>query len=369
MSELLLHPITITFFVVAIGLLLGKIKICNVCLDLSMVLIIAAITGYCACQAKKLAVLTINEESINTYMSMFSSLGTALFVSSIGLTTGYSLKSSSKGKISSMLIGSIMSFSAFAVAWCLSKINLPISRSCLLGVLSGALTTTPGLSALCENQDIISEEASLGYGCAYLFGVVFTVLAVQAMTAKESTGGAVNLKPSKPSSSRYCGLVQISMVIVLGKLLGGITFSNYNFSLGTSGGILCVGILIGFIIQKCFDRFCVSAEHRNIIRNLGLVLFFVGNGIPTGMQAESNFSLMPFLVGVILTVIPIFIGWIISKAALKKGNLEIATIISGGMTSTPAIGTLASKANIPYDNYSFAYSGALITIVVLFRVC
>lgn len=229
------------------------------------------------------------------------------------------------------------------------------------------MTTTPGLSAVCEKNGIIPEEASIGYGSSYLFGVIFTVLTVQILTRKETVAAITQISKVKDTSkAMFGGLLQISTVIVMGRLLGGITLPVINFSFGNSGGILYAGIAIGYIVGKFLKERCIPKELQSIIRNLGLLLFFIGNGIPAGIQIKRNFSVIAILIGIILTVIPIAVGLFICKVILRKSNVDTATIIAGGMTSTPAIGVLSAENDVSYDKYSLAYAGALIVTIILF---
>lgn len=357
----LYHPITVAFLVIAIGLCIGKIRICGISLDLAAVLIVAVAIGWLLN-----AVNCISDvERLDSYMKMFSSLGTALFVSTVGISAGYSLNIKSTGKLFSVAVGAFMIGTAFLTMTIISKINTGISHSNLLGVLCGALTTTPGLSAVCERAGVASAEASLGYGSAYLFGVICTVLTVQILTRKEAamTKKDLSFKDKVSNKAMFGGLLQISSVIVFGRLLGDITIPFINFSLGKSGGILCSGIVIGYLVGRLLKERSISKEQQGIIRNLGLVLFFVGNGIPAGMQIKNNFSVVTIFVGIVLTLLPIMAGLFICKVLLRKSNMDTATIIAGGMTSTPAIGVLSTKTEVLYDKYSFAYAGALLTII------
>ena len=49
--------------------------------------------------------------------------------------------------------------------------------------------------------------------------------------------------------------------------------------------------------------------------------------------------------GIIVTTVPVLIGYIICKAICGKTNCGTANIISGRMTSTPAIGMLIKNIN------------------------
>lgn len=149
--SLILSPISLTFLVIAAGLCLGKLKLFHISLDLAAVLIVAVFVGY---------VIDVNSVNIgveqllkiSTYLEMFSSFGTALFVSVVGLTTGYSLHLKSKVQMTSGIIGTLMAASALMVMWIVLQLDDSISKSNLLGILCGALTTTPGLSSVCEKD-------------------------------------------------------------------------------------------------------------------------------------------------------------------------------------------------------------------------
>lgn len=111
----------------------------------------------------------------------------------------------------------------------------------------------------------------------------------------------------------------------------------------------------------------LTAKMLTPFRNTGLVLFFVGNGIPAGIQLSGGVSLKMIFYSVLLTIIPITVGVFIYRLFFK--NKFAATAIAGGMTSTPAIGVLAEKHNnISLNKYALAYFGALITIVILIRI-
>lgn len=357
------HPITISFLVIAIGLCLGKVKVGGIGLDLASVLIVAVVAG---CLLSRINGIS-NIDQMNSYMKMLSSLGTSLFVSAIGISAGYSLNTKAGGKLYSAALGMLMVLSAFIIMKIISIFEIDITYSNLLGVLCGSLTTTPGLSAVCEKNDIASEEASLGYGSSYLFGVICTVLAVQILTKKETVSKKAekDIESNATSHALFGGLFQISTTIVLGRLLGCIKTPYIHFSLGNSGGILCTGIVIGYFVAKHLKKHCILKDQQSIIRNLGLILFFVGNGIPAGMQINRNYSPMAILIGIVLTVIPIATGWFVCRVILRKSNIDIASIIAGGMTSTPAISILSAKSTVSYDKYSFAYVGALIATIIL----
>lgn len=358
----LIAPIPLAFTVIIVGYGLGKIKLCGVSLELSGVLITAVITGWL------LTLIDIdkgiwNTPSFGENLKCFSDLGTALFVSVIGISTGYSLKQGTRKEIPAVGIGSMMVVSAFITMRVIGEWDTTVSVSQLLGALCGALTTTPGLSAACEREYIVPEELISGYGCAYFSGVTAVVLFVQ-IAVRKSVKGVENGSTDKAfcDHSAMNGIIQTGVVILLGRLIGGIEVCG--FSLGDSGGMLCVGIAAGTVIQKHLPKKSVSEQSMQLLRSLGLVLFFVGNGIPAGMRLGAvEFRLL--LYGIMMSLIAIAVGAVLCRLAFRD---SVAAVVAGGMTSTPAVAALMQKQkDVPLSRYSFAYVGALITIIVLMR--
>lgn len=360
----LLSPLSVAFIVIIFGFLIGKIKFAKISLDLSGVLIVAVLVGWVLSVIDShSSIVNATEYKIN--MKYFSSFGTALFVSSIGLSTGAILNFRNKKDIKAIIIGSLMVCSAFVAMKIISMVDDNMSESKLLGILCGALTSTPGLSAACEMKNVVSNDIVLGYGCAYLFGVIATVFFVQVASNKLTHIPNEDNKVEELFENKCAmhGLLQIGCVIVLGRAIGNIEIMN--FSLGVSGGMLCSGIAVGVIVKRMNPAKSLTTKMLTPFRNLGLMLFFVGNGIPVGMELFGGVDLIMIIYGVLMTVIPIIFGVFLYKLFFRD---ESATTIAGGMTSTPAIGVIVEKYNnISLNKYALAYFGALITIVVLIR--
>lgn len=365
MLEDFFSPISIAFAVLIVGYLLGRIKVCGMSLDLAGILIAAVTCGYLI-SIIDAAGNTINVFAFKDNMQMFSSLGTSLFVSVIGITTGYSLNLCRAKNLKAILIGALMVLSSFVLMNLIILFDTDVSHSKLVGALCGALTTTPGLSAAHELKGVVAEEATIGYGCTYLFGVMATVLFVQLITRKsEALDNKAIQSTAATSKAALGGLIQIGIVVILGRFIGNIRFGSFSF--GNSGGILCVGIVLGVIVKVVFSQRTASSETMGIYRNFGLIIFFVGNGVPAGMSLNNGFDMKIIMYGVLMTIVPIITGTLLSR--LIAGNSCIASVIAGGMTSTPAIGVLLQKrCHVQLDSYSMAYVGALLTIIVLIRI-
>lgn len=355
-----LSPLPIAFAVLIVGYFFGRIRFYGVSLDLAGVLIVAVAVGYILTSSEFFE-KALNISELKGVMKTFSSLGTSLFVSVIGITAGYSLDLHNTKELKAVFIGSLMVASAFPVMKAIAFLDVDVSYSSLLGALCGALTTTPGLSAVNELPNVVVEEATVGYSGAYLFGVIATVLFVQLISRRsgvydETTQNTVTGKAA------LGGLIQIGIAVIFGRIVGSIGFGG--FSLGNSGGILCVGIVLGMIIKKLYPQKIATNKTIEIYRNLGLVLFFIGNGIPAGMSFCYAFEVKLILYGALMTIVPIAVGILLSRCMDRENST--ASVIAGGMTSTPAIGVLLQKhCRVQLDGYSMAYAGALLTIVVL----
>ena len=103
-----------------------------------------------------------------------------------------------------------------------------------------------------------------------------------------------------------------------------------------------------------------------LFRELGLVLFLVGAGIPGGAEFVANFDPMYFIYGIVMTIFPLIIGYLFAKYVLKLSLLNNLGSITGGMTSTPALGTLISVTGTDdvASAYAATYPIALVSIVI-----
>ena len=74
-----------------------------------------------------------------------------------------------------------------------------------------------------------------------------------------------------------------------------------------------------------------------------------------------------FVYGIIMTLVPMSIGYLFAKYVLKLSLLNNLGAITGGMTSTPALGTLISTAGTEdvAAAYASTYPVALIAVVLV----
>lgn len=373
------HPVCLIFIIIAAGFYLGKIRIGGISLDLSGVLVAALLFGIFLSIVPEWHIghhiVTVYDQAFQKDMKFLSSFGTAIFISVIGISSGYHFGGEMhRQKIISFLIGAGMILLGMMLTMTIDIIDSAIPSSLLVGVFCGAMTSTPGLSAACEAGGSQASLATMGYGGAYLSGVIGIVLFVQIIARQRGliSLSSVDTEKDVPDGRMpgLYGLIQMAAAIVGGHLLGAAELPFSHFSLGNSGGILCAGILIGCWIARKEKRRRIPAANLSIFRGLGLVLFFVGSGVPAGVQFLSYFSLRCFLYGTALTLLPMVAGYGIALVWTAKKAGTALSVVCGGMTSTPAIGVLLRTSPLQTDlsAYSMAYTGALLTMVIGVRL-
>lgn len=360
---ILLSPLNLFFFIVIAGFIIGRIRINGVSLGIAGILFAAIFVGF-------LMNLLIPEGSNNiianaqSTLKTFSKLGTALFVSVIGLQTGFSIKNNSKISIISFSIGAIMSISGVMAMLFISVFDKTISCSSLLGILCGALTSTPGLSSVCELVGSESVIAVLGYSCSYFLGVMLVVFFAQLFSEKCTD----NKNPTQPQlyikSNFYPELILVCLTALLGNIIGNIKISSLTLSFGTTACTLMIGLAVGYLFCKNSKQNLISDHCLNAFKNLGLALFFVGTGFSSGSQ-NIAFDIRTILYGMLITFTSIICGWVLCKLIKRKHPMHQEFIIAGGMTSSPAYGAIAPYATETSTNcFSFSYFGALISLIV-----
>lgn len=360
----LLSPFNLLFLISIIGFALGKIRIKCVSIGIAGVLFSGILVGFLYCLINQ-EVASESIETIQTSMKTFSKLGSSLFVSVIGIQTGLSLKHKSKESLIAFLIGGLMSIFGGLTMLIISVLDKTLSLPSLLGILCGALTSTPGLSSVCERINVNAAEATWSYGCSYLFGVVFVVLFVQLLSKKTETKKCQNHDHIIENKQNSCyELLLISVVSLIGGILGSIDIPFLDFSLGNTACTLLAGLIVGNIIERKVSPIHISLQSINSIRNLGLTLFFAGTGFSTGTQSIS-FNLKALIYGILITSTTLLGGWLLCKLFISRYSLHMGFVISGGMTSSPAYGAISSQTdNSVMNHFSFAYFGALISLMI-----
>lgn len=379
------------FAIAAVGYLLGRITIKGVSLGTAGVFIVALVFG-CFLYPQLSDQLLIGEETsyVSQALKIVENMGLVLFVTSVGFIAGPNFFSNLKKNFKSyVLLGLlIIVIAAVTCIGCiyfdtgvLGSTNKEEVKAMIVGLLSGSLTSTPAFSATKEAVGADLEGVvAVGHGIAYLFGVIGVVLFVQLVPKFSKANMAderAKIMVDKAASSKKegkkkslidvdeFGFMALGLAIVLGIFIGGINYKN--FSLTTTGGCLLVSLVLGHF-GRIGKISLMPKEHTlKIMRELGLMLFLIGAGVAGGASFVQYFKAVYFIYGIIMTFVPMVIGYIFAKFVLKMPLLNNLGSITGGMTSTPALGTLIHVAGTEEvaSAYAATYPIALVAIVLV----
>ena len=394
----LLSPLFVMFLILSLGYAIGAIKVKGVSLGSAGVLLVAIIVGviFFLCGEKdgnnKLIEFsfTIGSKKITLWGSSAQSvfktvqnLGTMLFVTSVGLIAGPKFfRSFNKSMISYVIMGAAIVLTGVAITVIIAALDPDMKIAMGTGLLAGSLTSTPAFGAAEEAAGELASQVTAGYGIGYLYGVLGVVLFVQLMPkilkvdiAKErETFVAANTIQIKEDGKKRVqveefGFFPFFVTVLLGLLIGSIQIplgSGKPFSFGSSGGTLIAGLIVGHFGHFGKLDMRISKQTLNSMRELGLVLFLAGAGLPGGVNFVSAFNWLYIVYGIIMATVPMILGFVLGKYVFKLSIFNILGSITGGMTSTPALGALISTAGTDdvASAYAATYPFALVLIVV-----
>ena len=351
----------------ALGKAVGNIRIRNFSIGISGILFVAIAIGF-------LSSRLITDMSINLLhytikvMKMLSVIGMPIFISAIGLQAGLHTKRSSKGSLIAFIIGGIMSMSGVLTMLLISKLDETISYPVLLGVLCGSLTSTPGLSTVCELWSSNIEEIVWGYGCSYLPSLILTMIISQKISRGTNKIKKEPIRKRIALNKVYPELILVSITALSGNALGSILEQILNASLGNTAYTLLMGLLVGCVARKQTTSSHLSSQVLNTIKKWGLAFFFAGTGFSIGTQ-PIFIDIRTMIYAELITITAIICGILICKIASQRQEVNAGIIIAGGMTSSPAYGSIDTQTTIlSNDTFSFAYLGALISTVVAIQI-
>ena len=207
-NESVAHIALLYAVVIAVGILLGKIKIGGISLGVTFVLFAGIVAGH------------IGFTGPTNILSFIQDFGLILFVFCIGLQVGPGFfESFRKGGVTLNLLSTTLVLLNVGVMFACyyiffdtnDKTNLPM----MVGTLYGAVTNTPGLGAANEALESVWKavggsvpQIAAGYACAYplgVLGIIGATIAVRFITRtkleeeeeelKEEAGDNAHTKP------------------------------------------------------------------------------------------------------------------------------------------------------------------------------
>ena len=310
------------FGIAAVGYLLGRVTIKGISLGTAGVFVIALIYGafFGTHFNSKFVIEEINYAS--QALKIIENLGLVFFVTSVGFIAGPNFFKNMKHNFKSyVLLGVVIILSGGITAVLCLLVGRAIEAgqpgydpnqltAMISGLLAGSLTSTPAFSATKEAVAAQYQDAvTVGYGIAYLFGVIGVVLFVQLMPrvvhadldeerkkiTHVETGDVAKFKGKLLEFDDF-GFTPFAVAAVFGILLGSIKFFNF-FSLTTTGGALLVSLVFGHFGHIGRADLMPSQKVLETFRELGLMVFLIGAGVSGGMSFVRYFKPIYFVYG------------------------------------------------------------------------
>ncbi|HET9734764.1 MAG TPA: transporter [Burkholderiales bacterium] len=198
----------------------------------------------------------------------------------------------------------------------------------------------------------------------------FDVLFVGGIKSAVDKVAALMGKVARPSTST--DLLTLSVGMILGFLIGAITvpLAGSNVGLGNAGGLLVSGIIVSSIVSRL--RFFGSTPNaaRNILEDLGLVVFIAIVGVNSGAglltQLSGSVALYIFIAGFIVTTIPPILVWAIGYHWMKINPAVLMGGVAGARSHSGPAREAAKEigSSVPWIGFpvGYAVSGVLLTV-------
>ncbi len=161
--ELLTNPVFALFAIIALGFILGKIKIKGFSFDVSAILLVALAFGHFGVVVPQI----------------IERIGMVLFIFTVGIQAGPGFLNSFKKQGRNLAIMASLIVLAGVLLAIAAMHIFSIDSALMVGILCGALTSTPGLTVAIDAT--ASPLASIGYGIAYPVGVIGVILFVRLL--------------------------------------------------------------------------------------------------------------------------------------------------------------------------------------------
>lgn len=357
------------FLVMSLGYLIGRINFFGIKFGASAILIVALFFGHFGFEVP----------------AFLSKIGLVLFLTPIGLMAGPDfVENIKKNGVSFLLISFIAAIvGGLTIIAAVKIFKLPVSLS--LGLATGALTSTSMLGTVNELTDSILP--GVGYGIAYVFGVVGVVLFVQIVPKilgadREVENAKLEIHSSKSSNKKIVdvsklitieksGLFSVAIAAFLGILIGMIKIKagSAKISLGSGGGSLIGGLILGHIGNIGRINLRANKGILSAIRDLGLAFFLLPSGLKAGsgfVEVVSQYGIKLFFVGVLMTLITTIVSFLLSYKVFKLPLFGALGATTGAMTSAPSLGALLTVTEDDRVSSFYAATQPTATIFLVF---
>jgi putative transport protein len=173
-------------------------------------------------------------------------------------------------------------------------------------------------------------------------------------------------------------LLTLAAGMILGFLIGLVQFPAFGASigLGNAGGLLLSGVIVSSIVSRL--RFFGNTPNaaRNVLEDLGLVVFvaIVGVNAGAGLLAQLSGAVAAkiFIVGFIACSVPPFIVWALGYHVFKINPAVLMGGVAGARSHSGPAREAAAEigSSVPWIGFpvGYAVSGILLTVFGYFAM-
>jgi putative transport protein len=204
----------------------------------------------------------------------------------------------------------------------------------------------------------------------------FDVLFVAGLKSSVDKFAALMGRVSRPSTAT--DLLTLSLGMILGFLIGAIEFpiAGSKVGLGNAGGLLVSGVIVSSLASRL--RFFGNTPNaaRNILEDLGLVVFIAIVGINAGAglmtQLSGAIALKIFVAGFIVCTVPPILVWAVGYHVMKINPAILMGGVAGARSHSGPAREAAKEigSSVPWIGFpvGYAVSGVLLTVFGYFAM-
>lgn len=157
--------------------------------------------------------------------------------------------------------------------------------------------------------------------------------------------------------------------ILAGLLVGylSVTIGGVSVSIGSAGGLLLVGLLLGRF--RRIGRFSANVPKaaRQLVRDLGILLFISEAGVRGGEALVDGLQTSPFLIlltGFVCTTLTVVGTLAVGQKVLRMKALDSWGALCGGMTSTTSLEAVNRQAGNSDAVVGYAATYAVASVLI-----
>ena len=202
---------------------------------------------------------------------------------------------------------------------------------------------------------------------------VVTIVGLKSAVEKIGEAFGRVIRPSTGTD-----LLTLSLGMILGFLIGAIEFPAFGskIGLGNAGGLLVSGVIVSSLTSRLRFFGNTPAAARNILEDLGLVVFVAIVGINAGnsllAQLTGMLALKIFVLGFIACSLPPILVWVLGLYVFKFNPAVLMGGVAGARSHSGPCREAAVEigSNVPWIGFPVAYavSGVLLTVFGYFAM-